>query len=380
MRFPRSLLATMLVASVFAASAVRALAQVPEIPREQPVEGTEHPAEDDRQQDRILPADGHLDIDSQELRRLTSRRSVPPDPVQVLWKATPNPVRGLDYRAYLTSKDGGAPRLLTPSDLQQLYNASAPVVNTGDVPQGGNWQQLTANHGDKVVIHEKTSGNASWVDIAGAVELAGKPLSPATTRVFNALPRETSPGESLRELHRMSIVGTGEAWTAVNERIKQETDGFHTEVADKKALLDELHYGHSNVIIVYAHFDGNRLYLPGAEGGTLSVDEIAKIDRSGDLAVRDRVIILAACNTAAPAHSGSLASLLLQKGIARTVLATDHPYDARDIPALMARLRSGKPLRESAGQLRQYVELDRQIRLTVQILWQFTESETSSGE
>jgi hypothetical protein len=385
-RFLRSIVPMLLTASLLAMCGARALAQMPEIPHERPAPEPGHPetgkesAGSDAEAGRIIRENGHINRSAEDLRRLTSPVKAPPNPVEVLWKATPNPAGGRDYKAYVAGKDGGAPHFLSQSDLQALYNSSTPVVNSGDVPHGSRWQQLTANHGEKVVIHEERSANAKWNDIAGAVELAGKPLNPANTRVFNALPQESSAAASQRERHRMQIVGTGEAWKAVNERIRHETDGFHTEVADKKALLDELHYGHSSVIVVYAHFDGQRLYLPGAEGGTLSVDEIAKIDRVGDPAVRDRVIILAACSTAAPTDSGSLASLLLQKGIARTVLATDHPYDARDIPDLMARLRSGKPVRESGGQLRQYVELGEQRLFMNRFLSQAMERETSSGE
>jgi hypothetical protein len=85
------------------------------------------------------------------------------------------------------------------------------------------------------------------------------------------------------------------------------------------------------------------------------VDEIAAVDRTRGLSV-NRVIVLAACNAAVKSPT-SLVSMLLQKGIARTVLATDQTYDARDIPALMARLKSQTPLRRAAGQLHQYVEL-----------------------
>jgi hypothetical protein len=96
--------------------------------------------------------------------------------------------------------------------------------------------------------------------------------------------------------------------------------------------------------------------------------------------VRDRVIILAACSTAAPTMNGSLASLLLRKGIARTALATEHPNDARDIPELMARLRSGTPPRQAGGQLRQYVELNERKMFPGHLLRHSPEGEVSSGE
>src|ERR1017187_8037830 len=124
------------------------------------------------------------------------------------------------------------------SELARRYSAGAPVVHSGDVPHGNAWQQLTGNHGDKTVIHEEGSKNENWTDIAGAVALAGKPLTPGTTRVFNALPQEREHTvASQRERHRMGIGGSSQAWSDVNERIARETKGFRTEVAHKQALL-----------------------------------------------------------------------------------------------------------------------------------------------
>jgi hypothetical protein len=242
---------------------------------------------------------------------------------------------------------------------------------------------LTAGLTDKIVIHEKTSANADPRAIHEATELGGRVLDPGTTKVFNALPQETDPRASSIELQRMGgIVGTRDAWAAVNRRIRESAEGFTVHSAKKTALLSELQYGNSSVVVIYAHFDGERLYLPGSNGETMSVDEIASIDRTRDSTVRNRVIILASCSTAAkPVNSQaqSLVQVLLQKGIARTVFATDRPYDARDIPALMARLKS-MPLREASGALQQHVELEQPQSFPEPFLKKFKGEEVFSGE
>jgi hypothetical protein len=145
--------------------------------------------------------------------------------------------------------------------------------------------------------------------------------------------------------------------------------------ATKEALLKELRSGTSDVLVLYAHFDDGLLYMPGAHGGTISIHELEQIDRTKDPSVRERVVVLVSCKTAARTTEDphSLASVLLEKGIARTVMATDRPYDSRDIPALLKRVASGLPLREAvalptqpspgaataqrASYLQQYVEL-----------------------
>jgi len=168
-------------------------------------------------------------------------------------------------------------------------------------------------------------------------------------------------------------------WADLNKRINDLANRFPAQVADKKTLLDELHYGDSPFILIYAHFDGERLYLPGVDGDTLSVDEIATIHRANDPTVRERVIVLVACSTAAVRQSESLVQTMLRLGIARSVFATDRPYNAREIPALMERLRA-KPLREAGGQLHQHVELERPQVFPNGFQKTFKESEVFSGE
>lgn len=350
--------------------------------RDRPSDATKNGGAIDAQGHVILPP-GHINLSPEQLRenRALFANSASA-PKYILWKRANDSLKGTVYKAYQVENGAASTsHVLTQKEVEDFYRSALPVVNIGDVPKGANWQKLTATHGDKVVIHEPASANKGWNEIAEATALGGKPLDPATTKVFNALPQETDMDASRRELGRMHIVGTGREWEAVNERIKTAAAGFPSQVASKEALLHELHHGHSSVIVVYAHFDGEHLYMPGANGSTLSVEEIAKIDRTNDPLVKNRVIVLAACNTAAAAsYSQSLASVLLQKGIARTVLATDRPYDARDIPALMARLKGQISLRPAGGQLRQYVELGYPNRLLHPSFGMIEEREVFSGE
>ncbi len=281
----------------------------------------------------------------------------------IVWKRSGNGTIGVNYQAWeVDERTGLAGRFLSRADLDRMYGSGATVVNSGDVPHGPMWRAYTASHSGKAVIHEKDSANADWQAIQEATALAEKTLDPGSTKVFNALPQETEEEASRLERARMGgIVGSREAWQSVNRRIRESAEGFHSQVADKQSLMDELQHGHASVVVIYAHFDGVHLYMPGVKGEALSVDEIGKIDRTNDSSVRNRIIVLAACSTAAaPADAGaqSLVQVLLQKGVARNVFATDRPYDARDIPALLAKLKL-KPLQEATEKLSPHVEVER---------------------
>ena len=297
----------------------------------------------------------------------------------ILWKK--DPVKGFTYKAQEEDTGAGVPtRVLSEKDLDRIYKSGEVVVNSGDVPHGPKWKEFTADYTSRIVIHEETSANADRATIEEATLLGDRKFDLGNTMVFNALPQETSPDASRIERATMgNIVGTGDDWLRVNKRINDAVKGVTVRVADKKTLLDEFQNGNSSVIFIYAHFDGKRLYLPGVGGETLSVDEIARINRTKDTTVRDRVIILAACSTAAKGQSESLVQVLLNRGIARTVFATDRPYDARDIPALMQRLKV-KPLRKAAGQLQQYVELERPRIFPGRSQMTLKDSEVFSGE
>lgn len=328
------------LALALALIAPAAWAQHPiEIPREE--------APRERMEAPIIP-NGHL-------TGRVGRLAIPGLERQIVWKKTADG----SYEAFDEKSNSSTP--LDAAALKALYASGAPVVHLGDVPPASQLREITGGESDQTVIRKKSSVNQDAKSIARATMLASRPLSPENTVIFNALPQERDAAASKQERSRMQIVGTGEAWGSLNDGIERASEGFKSQTASKAALLEEFRTGTSNVVVIYAHFDGTRLHLPGKEGSlgdnSISLEELSQIDRSGQPA--NRLVILVACNTAAPsANKGpSLVNVMLEKGIARSVMATDRPYDARDIPALMERFRQGTPVREAGGQLRQYVEL-----------------------
>jgi hypothetical protein len=99
-----------------------------------------------------------------------------------------------------------------------------------------------------------------------------------------------------------------------------ESDPIHADLLRRRqALLNEFATGTSNLILVYAHFDGVTLHVPDAAGRPgvgITLDDIKALADRPD--ARDRVIVLVACSTGkAAAGDCSLVSLLLKRRLAR---------------------------------------------------------------
>jgi hypothetical protein len=159
----------------------------------------------------------------------------------------------------------------------------------------------------------------------------------------------------------MRIGGEAHDWQQLNDDIANESRRFQpARTATKATLLDEFNHGTSNVILLYAHFDGFTLHMPdhnGRDGVGVTLDDIKALADRPD--AKDRVIILVACNTAkSKAGDSSLVSLLLKKRLARAVLATALPYDARRIPAFLNSISAGELPTKADPQLRLYVEVE----------------------
>lgn len=262
------------------------------------------------------------------------------------------------------------------SDVKNFLQSGGDhmILSTGTLPSDRvfrqQWRELNDEYPDRIIVREPESANRTPDSINAARKLGDGRVDPATMKIFNALPYEHEIGNFILEQNRMAIGGTPDVWRRINEDIKKASEGFKdVQTATRKQILDEFEFGTSSAMIIYAHYADGHLYLPGAHGGTISIDEIRQIVRK-DGGAKNRVIILAACSTGRRAEdTRSLTSVLLEKGIAGTVMATDRPFDAKLIPDLIGRLKAGVPLRKAGapgppgtqgrprGYLQQYVEL-----------------------
>jgi hypothetical protein len=288
-------------------------------------------------------------------------------PLVINWErgSDGQPVWRIEKTSEFSPVQSRLPMAGTLKDIDRLNGQR--IIHTGWYPRGDNWDVYLRSQSG--VIHLDGSANVGIDQVLRAAQLGNVPLSGSNTIVFNALPYETARIPSLKELSRMEVSLRRSDWIDLNRRIDDAQDPltgtvfakvYSRATATKMALLNELRDGDSNVLLIYAHFDGVNLVLPGSMGGEISMDELRALHRTDGLhrPSRDRVVVLASCNAASEdSENQSLASILLKNGIATSVFATDQLYSAQNIPSLLKDLFSNKPIRSAAPNLKQFVGL-----------------------
>jgi hypothetical protein len=137
--------------------------------------------------------------------------------------------------------------------------------------------------------------------------------------------------------------------TDYSDRLLAATSNGLSAVPAKKAdVLHELQNGANDVIFIVAHGSGESIYLPGTSGDSISVSDLANIHR---VIAPNRMAILITCKGGEVNRGASISEALLQHRLARTVFASPHDVDARDVPALVKGLvSSGRPVQEVMNQ------------------------------
>jgi hypothetical protein len=343
---------------------------VPEVPNHELNEESVRQAHEES--DRTKPS-GHVEMSKEQLEKLQEiERDIEAHPIQ-LPVAQPTTLRwektqdSSGHPSWSATSQTGKQAKVDFNSLEKSLTQGEVIINEGALPQGKEWRELNARYPDQMTFHEPESANRTPEDIRAALHLGDRPLDPAKVKVFNALPHETELLNHIQEQNRMSVGGTLDYWKGLHKDIEASSGAMIPHRATKEKVLEELRAGTSNVVMLYAHSDGEQLYMPGANGGTIHADELEQIDRRGDPGVHKRIVILVACQAGAktPNNPRSLASVLLKKGVARTVFATDRPFESGDITKLLEKLANGMPPRMAVGlheyngsSLHQYVELE----------------------
>jgi len=334
----------------------------------------EKAAEDKRAEDLREYSAGHFRVQAKEGERFLTREERErmqqqlASTVHIRWEE--NKQGGFDAFIGGTLTTGADGKPLTAAEVQALYvNKGRAVVHEGPLTHNPQWEKAFAPF-ERTVIHDEKSANQTPEQIAAAAYLGERALNASNCVVLNALPHKTGSNFSA-EQKRMRIGGNSHEWQQLQDTIHEQSTGLTTMRATKNALFQELNKGTGDVVMIYAHFDGAYLYLPDAEGGPttqkegrISMEEFRKglVDRQKDGEARNRVIVLIACNGASPVQTEtgyqSIASIFLEKGLGGAVFASNHPFNASNIPTLLKNLSSGKRLRQSfTGSLSQIVEL-----------------------
>lgn len=229
----------------------------------------------------------------------------------------------------------------------RLSNSQA-IVHDGDpLPES----LLAALPKDRYVRRSRLSPTGD-AEVAAAAALGEKSLTPHTTKFYNSLPQETGAA-SYTELRRMGLdPSQGEQWQRLHAHVVKTTSslGLDVRVPQKQQLIQELAHGADDVVFVFAHNDGQSIYLSGARGESISMREISQIWRTE---APNRVIVAIVCEAGGVnGDQATLAELLLKNRLAKTVFASSKPVDARMIPQLLQKLFTpGAKLREVLTQL-----------------------------
>ena len=248
------------------------------------------------------------------------------------------------------------------SKLNGLVSTSAITVIEGDLPDSPKWHRWLSTSCKACVLSSRHSPNNTPRSKALAALLGTNIPMPRGLIAYNALPYERSVLRSVKERTRMRIQGSRRDWEAISDRIGKSLSGdtsgqvkasITLETANKDSVLKELREGDSDVLLIFAHSDGTRIYMPGSTGSSISVDELRAIRRK---APPVRAVILIACE-AGSVNRGthSIAEALLNSNLAMTVFAYPGVINATYIPEMLGKLGSRESLRDSLPGLYQIV-------------------------
>jgi len=223
--------------------------------------------------------------------------------------------------------------------LDKLYDAVPKedlIVFAGSIPE---FAREWISNCKRCVIYSRRSRAVHLSDLRAAALLASRPINPADTIVFNALPFEKETDRSSNELARMEVAHDQAGWLKANDQITASAKGVGLTVdrAEKSKLIHELQDGNRNVIFIIAHSDSQFLYLPGQDGARVSLEELRSLRRQE---APDRIVVLMVCEGGnVNERAVSVGEILLQNNLAKTVLATPSLVDARGIAGMLRLFR-----------------------------------------
>jgi hypothetical protein len=220
-------------------------------------------------------------------------------------------------------------------------NPQLVIINNRGKRFPRDWFGLIKNSGRPYAIVTPESPNKSFEGIKPAAELGDRPIRANSVHVLSAFPK--LDGWTLIsdyfELHRMKLdFNQRHAWNRILSSIKDQQLPVPIEEATRESLRNELLNGNSDFVFLIAHNDGSFVYLPGSSG-PISYDEIRGLQRS---VAPNRTIVLVTCNGGVLNESPrTLADILLQNKLAKTVFAAQGDIYADTVPGLLKDLLVG---------------------------------------
>jgi hypothetical protein len=221
----------------------------------------------------------------------------------------------------------------------ELYNDLDSFVLSGSITKDDlDWFESRKL---RFAVWSGYSAKIHGTDAAAAVALTRRNFNPSEILLFDALPTETGMVRGRLELSRMGLPARPKDWLSARQTIRAAANGIPIHIATKPALVKELKDGTATFLLVIAHSDSENLYLPGVNGGRLSLSELTQIQRRD---APDRVIVLLACKVGDVNNRvASIAETILHNKLATAVLASNNYVYAADVSSMIGIfVRSGK--------------------------------------
>jgi hypothetical protein len=212
----------------------------------------------------------------------------------------------------------------------------------------------------QTVVVSNASPKQEKRELAHAAALTLRPFKSEEAVVLNALPYETGGSNTQKELTRMGLKDDPKGWRSAQEGIASAAGKIPIRRATKKEVLREFRDGNGNVLLVMAHSASNVIYLPGVEGGKITLQDLDSLRRES---APDRVIVLLACKTGeVNGQTPSIAETLIKNKLASTVLASDDIIYTGDVAEMLRSLQENTALGRAFENLRTIVEVRPDIR------------------
>jgi len=221
--------------------------------------------------------------------------------------------------------------------VEPLKKGDLVIHQGADLPES--WmKELTKNEASFVRVSSRSPNTAE--EQPHAIQLGDQGLRPPSlfgqvrTRIFNGLPQAKGQLRGRWELWRMDLpISERAEWQRVQDNVQQtlRQTPFSGELAKKASLIQGLKSHDYDVVVLIAHNDGAKIYLP--DGKSISREELDQIRLPSS---PDRVIVLITCRAGqVNADTVSWAERVLRNKLAKTVFASPVDVDASKVPQLL---------------------------------------------
>jgi hypothetical protein len=227
--------------------------------------------------------------------------------------------------------------------LQLLCGSRQPIVIVDGDHQDLNYKHLLP---DRDILRSRSSNTAPLLNRIEEI-YSRPPLTPENTAVVGGIPASPAQLAAILEGDKETAERTWDLWRGLDAAWQKRVEGLGFTYAaagdPKKAVLEALQTK-QNVIIAFAHSDGERIFFPEPEphGAILSGEDLEKA-RDGIAAAKPMVYLLC-CHTGQTANVERFADRLLAMGVAGVVAPQTDIQAHRSLRLLRSLLKAGRKL------------------------------------